>query len=199
MSSPSVPQENRLYPRRSPKGKIKGKKDIQCSKMKKKIHIEMKPEIKDICRGFCVLEIRLAAPIIGRLSRTPQESPGRTSDRLCEPCDVVADWTRRKSDARSPQLRMHTLKSCIRAIPTSFGPKKKKPDSRFSPVWLYIWVWRELGRVNRLSQTLHLCFFCVLGAALELNCPIMDCGAGGATGPSSADGLGKVREGSISD
>jgi hypothetical protein len=64
-----------------------------------------------------------------------------------------------------------------------------------------MWVWRELGRVNRLSQTLHLCFFCVLDDTLELNCPIMDCGAGGMPPLSSPDGLGSVLDetDSISD
>ncbi len=64
---------------------------------------------------------------------------------------------------------------------------------RFSPVWLYIWVWSELGRVKRLSQTLHLCFFCVLDDTLELKEPIMDCGAGGRFAPMSPLGRGKVR------
>lgn len=52
-------------------------------------------------------------------------------------------------------------------------------DLRFSPVWLYMCVCRELGLVNRLSQTLHLCFFWVLEETLELNWLIKDCGAGG--------------------
>ena len=59
--------------------------------------------------------------------------------------------------------------------PTHLGYK----NLRFSPVWLYMCVWRELGLVNRLSQTLHLCFFCVLEETLELNWLIKDCGAGG--------------------
>lgn len=65
--------------------------------------------------------------------------------------------------------------------------------SRFSPVWLYICVCRELGRVKRLSQTLHLCFFCVLLDTLELNWLIIDCGAGGwlAIRPC---GRGRVRD-----
>lgn len=54
-----------------------------------------------------------------------------------------------------------------------------KESLRFSPVWLYMWVWSELGRVKRLSQTLHLCFFEVLVETLELKEPIIDCGAGG--------------------
>ena len=32
--------------------------------------------------------------------------------------------------------------------------------------------------MKRLSQTLHLCFFCVLDDILDENWPIMDCGAG---------------------
>lgn len=55
-------------------------------------------------------------------------------------------------------------------------------------------VCNELGRVNRLSQTLHLCFFCVLDETLELNCPIIDCGAGGADDPMSPCGRGSVLE-----
>ena len=65
---------------------------------------------------------------------------------------------------------------------------------RFSPVWLYICVWRELGRVKRLLQTLHLCFFCVLDETLELNWPIMDWGAGGIWEPIRPWGRGRVRE-----
>ena len=58
-------------------------------------------------------------------------------------------------------------------------PQINRLHSRFSPVWLYMCVWSELGRVKRLSHTLHLCFFCVLLADLELNWPIMVCAAGG--------------------
>jgi hypothetical protein len=65
---------------------------------------------------------------------------------------------------------------------------------RFSPVWLYMWVCSELGLVNLLSQTLHLCFFCVLDEILEENCPIIDCGAGGTPPFRRLDGLGSVRE-----
>jgi hypothetical protein len=57
-----------------------------------------------------------------------------------------------------------------------------------------MWVCNELGRVKRLSHTLHLCFFCVLDEILELNCPIIDWGAGGWRAPISPDGLGNVRE-----
>jgi len=53
-------------------------------------------------------------------------------------------------------------------------------------------VWSELGLVNRLSQTLHLCFFCVLDDTLELKEPIIDCGAGGWL-DMSPWGLGSVR------
>jgi hypothetical protein len=67
-------------------------------------------------------------------------------------------------------------------------------DVRFSPVWLYMCVWSELGRVNRLSQILHLCFFWLLDETLELNWPIIDEGAGGRLPPMSPDGRGNVRE-----
>jgi hypothetical protein len=55
-------------------------------------------------------------------------------------------------------------------------------------------VWSELGRVKRLSQILHLCFFCELEETLELNWLIMDAGAGGMEAPRSALGRGNVRE-----
>ena len=58
-------------------------------------------------------------------------------------------------------------------------------------------VCNELGRVNRLSHTLHLCFFCVLDDIFDENCPIMDCGAGGMLAPINWLGLGKVREAAI--
>lgn len=65
---------------------------------------------------------------------------------------------------------------------------------RFSPVWLYMCVCREEGRVNRLSQILHLCFFCVLEGILELNWVIMAWGAGGAPAVNRFDGRGRVLE-----
>jgi hypothetical protein len=71
---------------------------------------------------------------------------------------------------------------------------QKSPDVRFSPVWLYMCVWSELGLVNRLSQILHLCFFWLLDETLELNWPIIDEGAGGRLPPMSPDGRGRVRE-----
>jgi len=55
-------------------------------------------------------------------------------------------------------------------------------------------VCRELGRVKRLSQILHLCFFCELDDTFELNWLIIDCGAGGMLGPKSVLGRGRVRE-----
>jgi len=67
-------------------------------------------------------------------------------------------------------------------------------DLRFSPVWLYMCVCSELGRVNRLSQILHLCFFWELDETLELNWLIIDWGAGGIEAPRSALGRGRVRE-----
>ena len=45
-----------------------------------------------------------------------------------------------------------------------------------------------------MSQILHLCFFCELDETFELNCPIIDCGAGGRLVPIRADGRGRVRE-----
>jgi hypothetical protein len=65
---------------------------------------------------------------------------------------------------------------------------------RFSPVWLYMCVCNELGRVKRLSQILHLCFFCELDETFELNWLIIDCGAGGMVPPNRPLGRGRVRE-----
>lgn len=48
--------------------------------------------------------------------------------------------------------------------------------------------------MKRLSQILHLCFFCVDEETLELNWLIMDWGAGSALVPARPDGLGSVRE-----
>jgi hypothetical protein len=61
-------------------------------------------------------------------------------------------------------------------------------------------VCSELGLVNRLSQTLHLCFFCVPAETLELKELIMDWGAG-SWFDIKPWGLGNVRleRDSISD
>lgn len=75
---------------------------------------------------------------------------------------------------------------------------KEFANLRFSPVWLYMWVCSDDGRVNRLSHTLHLCFFCVLDGIFELNWPIIDCGPGGALPVRRPDGRGRVREGRLS-
>ena len=55
-------------------------------------------------------------------------------------------------------------------------------------------VCSELGRVKRLSQILHLCFFCELDDTLELNEPIIDSRDCGKLLPINADGFGSVRE-----
>jgi hypothetical protein len=47
--------------------------------------------------------------------------------------------------------------------------------------------------VKRLSQTLHLCFFCALDDTRELKEPIMDWGAGGGWLAMSPWGRGRVR------
>lgn len=60
-------------------------------------------------------------------------------------------------------------------------------------------VWSELGRVKRLSQTLHLCFFCDDEATLLLKLPIIDCGAGGMVPPTRPLGRGRVRLGMSMD
>jgi hypothetical protein len=54
-------------------------------------------------------------------------------------------------------------------------------------------VCSDEGRVNRLSHTLHRCFFCGLADTLELNEPIIDWGAGGMFA-GRPDGRGRVRE-----
>jgi hypothetical protein len=53
--------------------------------------------------------------------------------------------------------------------------------------------------VNRLSQTLHLCFFWVLEGIFELNWLIMDWGPGGALPARRLVGRGRVRDSYDSD
>jgi len=48
--------------------------------------------------------------------------------------------------------------------------------------------------VKRLSQTLHLCFFCVLLDTLDENWLIIDCGAGGTWDVIKPWGRGSVRD-----
>lgn len=86
-----------------------------------------------------------------------------TIARSCELFDVVEDWRQRKNVGHNHQPHTHRLPII------SNRSTLDVTDLRFSPVWLYIWVCRELGRVKRLSHTLHLCFFCVLDDILELN------------------------------
>ena len=70
---------------------------------------------------------------------------------------------------------------CVKRSPVSPYPehnvcsaRRLESHSRFSPVWLYVCVRNELGRVKRFSQILHRCFFCALVDTFELNCPIID-------------------------
>jgi len=93
-----------------------------------------------------------------------------------------------RSHLRHRRMLQIALVECKRAV------SKNIRDVRFSPVWLYMCVWSELGRVNRLSQILHLCFFWLLEETLELNWPIIDEGAGGRLPPMSPEGRGSVRE-----
>lgn len=109
--------------------------------------------------------------------------------RSCGLCDASSGSRRQRSGGRNPQLRMQTLLSVSRVL-----WQFEWFDIRFSPVWLYMCVWSELGRVKRLSQILHLCFFCELDETLELNWPIIDCGAGGMEAPKRALGRGSVLE-----
>ena len=108
--------------------------------------------------------------------------PGLDHPSLCALSGADEDWRRRKTGVRilKPYMRMlmrHGRQYYVRSY--SRHARGFRPNSRFSPVWLYIWVCSELGRVNRLSHTLHLCFFCALDDTLELNELIIDCGAGG--------------------
>lgn len=56
-----------------------------------------------------------------------------------------------------------------------------------------MWVCSELGLVNLLSQTLHLCFFCVLDVILELKVVMSAPWTG--TGCRPEPGLGRVGRG----
>lgn len=73
----------------------------------------------------------------------------------------------------SPATVHVTCEGCL-YVSTGFLDSRGIANSRFSPVWLYICVCREEGRVKRLSHTLHLCFFCVLEGIFELNWLIID-------------------------
>jgi hypothetical protein len=68
----------------------------------------------------------------------------------------------------------HVTCECYPSVSIDFHDSQENGNLRFSPVWLYMCVCREEGRVNRLSHTLHLCFFCVLEGIFELNWLIMD-------------------------
>lgn len=48
--------------------------------------------------------------------------------------------------------------------------------------------------MNRLSQTLHLCFFCFVEDFFELNCPIIDGGVGGIPPLRSSESLSNIRD-----
>ena len=86
--------------------------------------------------------------------------------RPCELCGVVGGWRQLKSDGRIHRRCRHTLYQ--RSV-KFHGGLLESNHLRFSPVCEYMCVCSELGRVKRLSQTLHLCFFCVLDDTLELN------------------------------
>jgi hypothetical protein len=127
---------------------------------------------------------------IARCSTKLQETRGLTCDQTYVLFCVGEDWTRRRSCARILELHKQMLQRTL-VIDSRW-------DSaiclRFSPVWLYMCVCSELGLVNLLSQTLHLCFFCVFEDTLELNDPIIDCGAGGMLEFTRPEGRGRVRE-----
>jgi hypothetical protein len=102
---------------------------------------------------------------------TRRRHQSRRPSRPCGPSCVGADLTQRRSAARS--LQHHTRKLLYVSI-QYWKCENQGKHSRFSPVWLYICVCNEDGRVKRLSHTLHLCFFWVLEGILELNWLIMD-------------------------
>lgn len=99
-----------------------------------------------------------------RVDIIPLESCGLS--RPCGLYGVVGGWRQPKSDGRSHRRCRRTLD---RRSVKSHGGLLGRNHLRFSPVCEYMCVCSELGRVKRLSQTLHLCFFCVLDDTLELN------------------------------
>lgn len=129
-----------------------------------------------------------------KMSQTPKillVSLYRAIDHTCVPCDDVGDSKQPRNAGHSLRLHTHML--------NGWSAVNQQRDNRtvlrFSPVWLYMCVCNELGRVKRLSQILHLCFFCVLEEILELNCPIIEDGGAGGTLPFiSPVGGGSVRE-----
>ncbi len=132
-----------------------------------------------------------AGQIMFPMPMSPRENRGRTCGRPCGPYGAAEGSTQPRSCARIRGLRKRMLRKMSVRRPVGEVAR----DSRFSPVWLYMWVCSELGRVNLLSQTLHLCFFCVFDDTLELKEPIIDCGAGGMVPAESPEGLGRVRDG----
>ena len=127
-------------------------------------------------------------------SRRPHQAKGGHGPRPCGPCGAFAGSRQPRSGGHNHQRRRRTLEH----ISFASIVKVKCQNIRFSPVWLYMCVCSELGRVNRLSQILHLCFFCEEEETFELNWPIIDCGAGGRLPPSRPLGRGSVRDAGIS-
>lgn len=91
----------------------------------------------------------------GRI-RITHRRRSRGPSRPCGPSYGGASSRQQRSAARSLQHHTRMLK----------GELEKwgfwcllRENLRFSPVWLYMCVCKEEGRVKRLSQTLHLCFF----------------------------------------
>lgn len=103
-----------------------------------------------------------------RMSQTPMillASLYLAIDHTCVPCDDVGGSKQLKNAGHSLRLHTHMLSSWSAVSPQ----RDDRTHLRFSPVWLYMCVCNELGRVKRLSQILHLCFFWVLAEILELN------------------------------
>lgn len=115
-----------------------------------------------------------------------------------EPFDDGAGWIRRRNVGHILQLRIWMLYLIIVSISFIYNIRPELYNLRFSPVWLYMCVCKEEGRVNRLSQILHLCFFCVFEGILELNWVIIAWGAGGALAAKRFGGRGRVLDDRLS-
>lgn len=105
---------------------------------------------------------------LSKMSQTPMillVSLYLAIDHTCVPYDDVGGSKQLKNVGHSLRLHMHMLNTWS----AGYQERDHRADLRFSPVWLYMCVCNELGRVKRLSQILHLCFFCVLDEILELN------------------------------
>lgn len=125
-----------------------------------------------------------------RFTRLPRQT--LRPFRPCGPSCVGEGWKQRRSVGRTLPHHRRMLKSFVSTVDARKGLVNR--NLRFSPVWLYIWVCKDEGRVKRLSHTLHLCFFWVLDGIFELNWLIIDWGPGGALPDKRFEGRGRVRD-----